>query len=117
MQRTRTPLDLIAIPALLSLVAGCARPPVGVAAIAAAYPDATYEATATGCQWSDARVVRRFDSLPRAVAWGRGMAALAPFKSCDVVIDAIYDETAEEVYRVSRDRHGAWSVGPVTAAR
>src|ERR671915_11454 len=94
--RTDIRLGLLAIPALLA--AACARAPVGVAAVAAAHPDAAFEATATGCQWTRARVVRRFDDLSRAVAWGREVAALAPFKSCDVVIDAIYGDAGEEVY-------------------
>src|ERR687896_384487 len=68
------PRFLLAI-VLLPTLAACARPPVAVAEIAAAHPDATYEATATGCEWSGRRTVRRFDALSRAVAWGRQMAA------------------------------------------
>jgi hypothetical protein len=109
--RPRFSLAIVLLPAL----AACARPPVAVAEIAAAHPDATYEATATGCEWSGRRTVRRFDELSRAVAWGRQMAALAPFKSCDVIIDVVYGETSQEVYRVSRDKRGAWSVGPVAS--
>ena len=74
---------------------------------------ATFEATANGCDLARRSVSRTFSELAAAVAWGRGVAAIAPAdRTCDVSIDAVSSSSRAAVYLVRRDFKGIWTIAP-----
>ena len=76
---------------------------------------ASFEATAYGCDLTRRAVSRKFAVLTKAVAWARGVAAVAPHdRTCEVSIEAVDASSREPVYLVRRDFKGIWTVAPAT---
>ena len=98
-----------------AIAAGCATSATSsaVRSVAVKHQGASFEATAQGCERTRRTTVRQFTELADAVSWGKAAAALAPNRSCDVVVEAVRGDAREEVFRVSRDARGVWTVGSV----
>jgi hypothetical protein len=104
----------ITLCSVAAVAGGCATSST-VGSVAARHADATFEATAQGCDRTRRTTVRQFTDLRSAVAWGRATAALAPNRSCDVLVEALRNGAREDVYRVSRDARGIWTIAPVAS--
>jgi hypothetical protein len=81
--------------------------------VQAQHAGASFEATAYGCDLTRRAVARKFPELTDAVAWARGVAAVAPHdRTCEVSIEAVDASAREPVYLVRRDFKGVWTVAP-----
>ena len=88
------------------LASSCATPSA-VRRIAAASPDAEYEATATGCDWRVRSTGRHFGhDLRSAWLWTHQVIGAAPARRCEVQIEAVSGGLRHVVYRAVRDSLG-----------
>src|SRR4051812_14297605 len=100
-------------PVALLLLTGCATIPHSVSVAELEHPNATFEAMVIGCDWTSRDVVRPFTRLATAVAWGRAVASAAPRdRACEVAITAVENHQRADVYQISRDTRGIWTIGP-----
>jgi hypothetical protein len=98
-----------AVPArlLAAVLASSCATPAAVRRIAAAYPSAEYEATATGCDWRVRSSGRHFGrDLRGAWLWSHQVVGAAPARRCEVRIEAVGDRGRRLVYRIVRDSLG-----------
>jgi hypothetical protein len=103
-------------PLALLLLTACATIPGSVDVTESEHPNATFEAMVIGCDWTSREVVRPFTRLGSAVAWGRAVASAAPRdRPCEVAITAVENQQRADVYQISRDARGIWSIGPIAA--
>ena len=102
------------LPIALLLSAACASIPRSVSLTEQQHPNATFEAMVIGCDWTNREVIRPFARLASAVAWGRAVASAAPRdRACEIAITAVEQQQREDVYTISRDARGIWTIGPL----
>lgn len=94
-----------ALIAFLPALVGCVTPSV-VAAVEAAHPADSYEATATGCDQLRRSESRRFASVHSAVLWARQKVGTAPVLPCEVTLLAVTGNARTRAYLITRSAAG-----------
>lgn len=100
------PVPRAAILVLASALGACMAPRV-VAEIEAAYPDASLDGTASGCEQLRRSESRRFGHDPKgAVLWARQKVGGAQQLPCEVALTTVVDGVVHRVYVLARSADG-----------